>query len=105
MESFGERLQSSGTRRVSIPGGRGLVWLLGSVCTAAAALFAIVLALALAASFVVLAVMGGGLLLLATLAMRARRNAKVSRSSDPQIIEARHIGGHSWVACGWDQGR
>jgi hypothetical protein len=72
-----------------------------------AAVVATVLAVALAASVVVLAVMGGALLFLASLAMRARRTARSRVKADPgpQILEARQVGGHSWVAYGWDRRR
>jgi hypothetical protein len=38
--------------------------------------------------------------ILAAAAVRARRT--VRPPVDPELIEARHIGGHSWVAYGWD---
>ena len=79
-----------------------LAALAGVACTLVAGLVATVLAVALAASVLVIAVFGGALLLLASLAARARRTAKV-RSQEPQIIEARNVGGHSWVAYGWDR--
>ena len=31
----------------------------------------------------------------------ARRTVKAA-PSDPSLIEARHVGGHSWVAYGWN---
>ena len=49
---------------------------------------------------VVIALMSGALMLLAVAAVRARRTVRAT--SDPELIEARHIGGHSWVAYGWD---
>jgi hypothetical protein len=101
MDSSADRPQSPRPTTGSIPGGRGLAWLVGLVFSAIAAAVAIVLALALAAS-VVVAVMGGALLGLASLAARARRTVK-TRDDGPQIIEARHVGGHSWVAYGWDR--
>ena len=48
-------------------------------------------------------VMGGALLALAGFASRARRTIKVRSDSGPPIIEARNVGGHSWVAYGWDR--
>jgi uncharacterized membrane protein len=80
----------------------GLAAVAGMVCSVVAALVATVLAVALAASVLVIAVMGGALLMLASFAARAKRTAK-ARSQEPQIIEARNVGGHSWVAYGWDR--
>jgi hypothetical protein len=33
--------------------------------------------------------------------MRARRTVRARAPSDPNLIEARNVGGHSWVAYGW----
>jgi hypothetical protein len=91
MDSPADRPQSPRPATGSIPGGKSLAWLVGLLFSAIAAAVAIVLAVALAAGVVVVAVMGGVLLALASLAARAR------------IIEARNVGGHSWVAYGWDR--
>jgi hypothetical protein len=45
-------------------------------------------------------VMVAALAVLAAAALRARRTVRAP--TDPKLIEARHIGGHSWVAYGWD---
>ena len=79
---------------------RGLAWLGAAIAWAAAAAIAAVLAIFFAATVVVIALMAGVLLFLAGAAMRARRT--VRPPADPELIEARHIGGHSWVAYGWD---
>jgi hypothetical protein len=69
-----------------------------------AAALAAIIAVALAASVVVVAVMGGALLFLASFAVRARRPIKARTGPGAaQIIEARNVGGHSWVAYGWDR--
>jgi Flp pilus assembly protein TadB len=101
MDSSAERPQS----RPQTGSLSGLAALAGAVCTVIAAVVATVLAVALAASVVVIAVIGGALLFIASLAARARRTAKIDRArrQEPQIIEARHVGGHSWVAYGWDR--
>ena len=105
MDSPAERPQSPSSQK-GIPGGRSLAALAGAICTVIAAVVATVLAVALAASVVVVALMGGALLFLASLAMRARRTARARSSKpSPQIIEARNVGGHSWVAYGWDRRR
>ena len=103
MDRPAERLQSR--PNTGFPGARGLVAVAGAVCTVIAAAVATVLAVALAASVVVIGLMGGALLFLASLAMRARRTVKARSEPGPQIIEARHVGGHSWVAYGWDRRR
>jgi len=107
MDSSAGRLQSRPNK--GFPGGKSLAMLAGVVCTVIAGVVATVLAVALAASVLVLAVMGGALLFLASLAMRARRTAtaraRVKADPGPQILEARQVGGHSWVAYGWDHRR
>ncbi len=82
--------------------GRGLAWLVGALAAGAAAAVAAILALVFAATVVVVAVMGSILLAFAGLALRARRTVKV-RARDPRVLEARNVGGHSWVAYGWDR--
>ena len=78
---------------------RGAAWILGGLAWTAAGVIGAVLALVTAATFVVIALMAGALAALAAAALRARRTV---RAVDPDLIEARHIGGHSWVAYGWD---
>ena len=58
------------------------------------------LALFFAATIVVIAVMASALLTFTGLALRARRSVQ---PKDPELLEARNVGGHSWVAYGWDQ--
>ena len=103
MDRLIDKLQSRPSSRGFFPGGKSLAALAGAIATVVAAVVATVLAVALAASVVVLAVMGGALLLLTTIAMRARRTVKARSSQNPQIIEARNVGGHSWVAYGWER--
>jgi hypothetical protein len=79
---------------------RGLAWLGAAIAWAAAAAIGAVLAIFFAATVVVIALMGGVLLFLAGAAMRVRRTVRAP--ADPELIEARNIGGHSWVAYGWD---
>ena len=101
MDSSAERLQSRPNK--GFPGIKSLAVIAGAVFTVIAGVVATVLAVALAASVVVIGLMGGTLLFLASLAIRARRTAKAKSNPGPQIIEARHVGGHSWVAYGWDR--
>jgi hypothetical protein len=110
MDSFADWPQSPSPQRArhkglgSFPGGRGLAWIVGLFLSVIAAALAAVLAVAVAATMVVVAVMGGALLLLAPLALRARRAVRAHRGvGGPQLLEARHIGGHSWVAYSWDR--
>jgi cytochrome c oxidase assembly factor CtaG len=91
----------SGRPRASV--WRGLAWCAGSLAGLAAAATAAVLAVFFAATMMVIAFMASILLALAAAAVRARRS--VSRAADPNVIEARHVGGHSWVAYGWDDRR
>ena len=100
MDSTAFRPQSPRPVKGSIS---GLVRLVGFAVSAAASLVAVILAVALAASVVVVAVMGGALLALAGFAARARRTVKARSDNGPPIIEARNVGGHSWVAYGWDR--
>ncbi len=79
---------------------RGLAWIGGLIASIAAVVTGAVLALVFAASLVVILLMAAVILTLAAVAMRARRT--VAQPTDPEIIEARNIGGHSWVAYGWD---
>ena len=79
---------------------RGLAWIGGAIAWTAAIAIGAVLAVVFAATLVVILLMAGVLLTLAAAAMRARRT--VAQPTDPEIIEARNIGGHSWVAYGWD---
>ncbi len=105
MDRLVEKLQSRPSLRGAFPGAKSLAALAGAIATIVAMGVATVLAVALAASVVVLAVMGGALLLLASIAMRARRTAKARSPQGSPIIEARNVGGHSWVAYGWDRRR
>ena len=79
---------------------RGLAWVVGAIAWIAALVIGAVLALFFAATVVVILVMAAALVALAAAAVRARRT--VRGPTDPELIEARHIGGHSWVAYGWD---
>jgi hypothetical protein len=55
---------------------------------------------------VVVGFMATALLGLAAFALRGRRQAaRAKASADPNLIEARNVGGHSWVAYGWNERR
>ena len=77
----------------------------GALATIAAAAIGAILAIVFAATVVVIGAMASILIGLTGFALRTRRSARVHahRPSDPTLIEARRIGGHSWVAYGWDQ--
>jgi hypothetical protein len=62
-----------------------------------------VVAAVIAATLVAIAVVGSAALAVAAVTLGARRVVR-SGSADSDLIEARHVGGHSWVASGW-QGR
>jgi hypothetical protein len=52
----------------------------------------------------VIALMTSAVLAFAALAMRARRTVRARRAPDG-VLEARHLGGHHWVAYGWNDRR
>lgn len=93
----GEQPPKAGaSRRLGVVG-----WIGGALATVAALGLAAVLAVFFAATVVVVGVLGVSLLALGGFAYRARKGLR--RTDDPTVIEARHVGGHSWVAYGWDQ--
>jgi hypothetical protein len=79
---------------------RSLSVVVGLFATAAAVVIAAVLAVVFAATVAVIAVISSALLGFAGLAMRARRTARARADG---VIEARHLGGHHWVAYGWNE--
>ena len=79
---------------------RPLAWVGGAIATTCAVAVAAVLTVFFAATLVVIALMAAVLLVFAGLALRARRTV---RRTDPALLNARHLGGGSWVAYGWDQ--
>jgi hypothetical protein len=81
---------------------RSLAVLVGLLATIAAVVVGAVLAVVAAATVAVIAVMASALLGFAGLALRARRTA---RARVDGVIEARHLGGHHWVAYGWNESR
>ncbi|CAN5185900.1 hypothetical protein BH11PSE2_BH11PSE2_12180 [soil metagenome] len=82
----------------------GFALFFGALATIAAAAVGAVLAVVFAATLVVIAAMASILIGLSAFAMRARRAGQPSpASSDTSLIEARKVGGHSWVAYGWDR--
>ncbi len=74
------------------------------LATAAAVVVGAILAVFAAATVAVIAVMTSALLAFAGLALRARR-ARAPRRAENDVIEARHLGGHHWVAYGWNERR
>jgi cobalamin biosynthesis protein CobD/CbiB len=82
---------------------RSFAMLGGALATTAAVAIGAILAVFAAATVVVIAVMSSALLGLAGLALRAKRTANARREDG--VIEARHLGGHHWVAYGWNERR
>lgn len=80
---------------------RSVVTLAGAVATSIAVAVAAVIAVVFAATLVVIGFMATALLGLAAFAFRGR----TAPAGDPGLIEARHMGGHSWVAYGWNERR
>jgi len=84
---------------------RSLATLAGAVATSVAVAVAAVLAVVFAATLVVIGFMATALLGLTAFAFRARAGHPAAAAGDPALIEARHMGGHSWVAYGWNERR
>jgi len=84
---------------------RSLAAIGGTLATGAAVVLGAVMAVFAAATVAVIAVMASALLAFAGLALRARRMARARRQQQqqPGLIEARHLGGHHWVAYGWNE--
>lgn len=80
---------------------RGVAWIGSALAWTAAAAIAAVLTVFFAATMVVIAIMATGFLAIAAVALRARRTVR-AHAANPDVIEARNVGGHSWVAYGWD---
>ena len=80
---------------------KALAWLGGLLATGIATIFAAVMAVFVAAAVLALAMTAAAFIGFTGLAVRARRGARAK--TDPDLIEAHNVGGHSWVAYGWDQ--
>jgi hypothetical protein len=78
---------------------RNLAWITGALATSAAVVIGAVLAVVFAATVVVVGFIGSALFGLAAFALRGRKPAQ----ADDGLIEARNVGGHSWVAYGWNE--
>ncbi|MFZ5728331.1 MAG: hypothetical protein A2882_02040 [Phenylobacterium sp. RIFCSPHIGHO2_01_FULL_70_10] len=87
------------------PALRSLTAIAGAIAAVAAVLVGVVLAVVFAATVVVIGVMLSALLALAALAHRAGRLARrrTGPVGEDGVIEARHLGGHHWVAYGWNE--
>ena len=96
--NMSERAWSSRRRPAGplAPLGGALAWAVMGVVGAVAAAV-------IAATLVAVALVGSAALAVAAVVLGARRAVR-SGANDPDVIEARHVGGHSWVATGW-QGR
>ena len=81
---------------------RSLAVLVGLLATTAAVIVGAVLAVVFTLTVTVIAIMTSALLGFAGLALRARRTATARADG---VIEARHLGGHHWVAYGWNEPR
>ncbi|HEY8574324.1 hypothetical protein [Phenylobacterium sp.] len=83
---------------------RSLAAIGGTLAAAAAVIVGVVLAVFFAATVAVIALMASALLALAGLALRARRTVRARPAAAANgLIEARHLGGHHWVAYGWNE--
>ena len=88
-------------RIAAAPSRSNVALFFGALATIAAAAIGAVLAVVFAATVLVIGAMASILIGLTGFALRARRTARAH--VDPGLIEARHMGGHSWVAYGWDR--
>jgi len=95
-------LQSAVPRNSAL---RSLAIVGSTLATAAAVVVGAVLAVFFAATVAVIAVMTSAVLAFMGLAFRARRSARESARTENDVIEARHQGGHHWVAYGWNERR
>jgi len=92
------------TFAVQSPAFRGLAGLVAGLATICAVIVGAILAVFAAATVTVIALMTSAVLGLAAMATRARRTVRARRHrSENDIIEARHLGGHHWVATGWNE--
>ena len=82
---------------------RSIAVLVGLLATAAAVVVAAILAVVFAATVALIGVMASALLGFAGLALRARRTVRARSRQPSDVIEARHLGGHHWVAYGWNE--
>jgi cobalamin biosynthesis protein CobD/CbiB len=81
-----------------------LAWIGGVLATLVAVSIGAILAVFATAAVVILALMTSATLAFAALAARAGRKARVpAREGD--LLEARKVGGHHWVAYGWNERR
>ena len=89
--------------RVGTSAQKSVAAVFGVLAAAAATLIGAVLAVVFTATVVVIGLMASVVIGLTAMAVRASRAARVRRvPADPNLIEARRVGGHSWVAYGWD---
>ena len=82
---------------------RSLAMVGASLATATAVLVGAVLAVFFAATVAVIALMTSALVAFMGIALRASRSARARRAGADGVIEARHLGGHHWVATGWNE--
>ena len=80
-----------------------LAWIVGALATSAAVVIGAVLAVVFAATVVVVGFIGSALFGIAAFAFRGRKVVK--SPAEDGLIEARNVGGHSWVAYGWNERR
>lgn len=89
------------TSRTVAPVWRALGILAGALGGAVAALLAAVLAVVCAVALLLLALVAAVVVAIRAVIDGAGRLVRQGRS-EPDLLEARHVGGHSWVAYGWD---
>jgi len=85
--------------RVARP--NGLAWIGAGLAGLAAVGVGTLLAVFAAATVVVIGVLALVVIGLGSIAYRVRRGSRPK--DDPTILEARNVGGHTWVAYSWDK--
>lgn len=89
------------SRTATVSPTHNLAWIAGALATSVAVVVGAVLAVVFAATVVVVGFIGSALFGLAAFAFRGRKVAPAP--ADDGLIEARNVGGHSWVAYGWNE--
>ncbi len=92
------------TTRGGATGMKALAWIGGLLATVAAVIIGSVLTVFAVTTVVVLAIMTSATLAFVALAGRAKNKAR-ARAADDGVIEAHKVGGHHWVAYGWNERR
>jgi Tfp pilus assembly protein PilX len=86
---------------------KGIAAVFSFIVTTVMAVVGAIFAIIFAGAVLIVGLMASVLIGLAAMAMGARRFARpraaaAAANADSDVIEAQRVGGHSWVAYGWD---